>query len=95
MNKDTLQAPTDEEIARYAFHLWESEGRAHGRDVEYWFQAKAHLIARRQHDAGLLEQSEQTKTAARENPIATPMAIDVKPVKQRKANRPGSPRAYA
>lgn len=95
MNKETLQGPTDEEIARYAHHLWEAEGHVQGRDVEYWFQAKAHLTARRQHDAGLLKQAAQTQTAARENPVATPMANDVKPVKQRKANRPDGPRAFA
>jgi hypothetical protein len=46
--------PTDEEIALYAYHLWESEGCTNGRDIEHWLQAKAQLTAIRQHEAGLL-----------------------------------------
>ena len=95
MKTDELQAPADEEIARYAYHLWESEGRQHGRDMDYWMQAKAHLIARRKHDAGLLKQAAQKKPAPRENQVATPTAKEVKPVRQRGQDRPGSPRAYA
>ncbi|MEO7675483.1 MAG: DUF2934 domain-containing protein [Verrucomicrobiota bacterium] len=95
MNTDTIQPPNDEEIACFAYHLWEAEGCQHGRDTEYWFQAKAHLIARRKHDAGLLAAADSKNMEARENPVAKPMANDVKPAKQRKANRPGSPTAYA
>lgn len=95
MKNETLQAPSDEEIARYAYHLWESEGRLEGRDVDYWFQAKMQLTARQKHDAELLLQADQIKTTPVENPVATPIEKDVKPVKQRRSNRPDSPRAYA
>jgi hypothetical protein len=35
--------PAHEEIARAAYHLWEQEGRPHGRDKENWQQAIEHL----------------------------------------------------
>lgn len=54
MTTKKFQAPTDEEIARYAYYLWETEGRIHGRDLDYWLQAETHLIAARQQDADLL-----------------------------------------
>ena len=47
-------APTDEDIAGYAYHLWEVEGRQSGRDLEYWLEAKTHLTIDRQYEAGLL-----------------------------------------
>lgn len=47
-------APTDEDIAGYAHHLWDAEGRQCGRDLEYWFEAKTHLTVDRQYEAGVL-----------------------------------------
>jgi len=56
--------PTKEEIADYAFHLWSVEGCCPGRDLEYWFQAEAHLTAIRQHEAGLLTEPQRQRRAA-------------------------------
>ena len=53
-----LSAPTNEEIATYAYYLWESDGRQSGHDVDYWLQAKAHLIADRQFQAGARSRSQ-------------------------------------
>ena len=53
--------PTEEEIARFAYYLWESEGRQHGRDLDYWLQAKKHLTVDRQFEAGILEGMELKK----------------------------------
>ena len=50
--------PSREEIASYAFHLWEAEGRQPNREMDYWLQAEAHLIADRQYEAGLLPRFE-------------------------------------
>jgi hypothetical protein len=36
-------APLDEEIAVAAYHLWEQEGRPHGRDREHWRLAAEQL----------------------------------------------------
>jgi hypothetical protein len=41
-------------IRERAYHLWQSEGRPHGRDVEYWERARA-LIGMEDHpDSGRL-----------------------------------------
>lgn len=50
----TFTEPTDDEIAAYAYKLWEAEGRPNGRDLDHWLQAKAHLNADRQYEAGVL-----------------------------------------
>jgi hypothetical protein len=36
-------APTQEEIARRAYELWQRNGCQSGRDVEYWCQAEREL----------------------------------------------------
>lgn len=59
----TFQQPTDEEIARYAYYLWESEGCVHGRDMDYWLQAKAHLTTTREYEAGLLKNAPSPQKA--------------------------------
>ena len=46
MNTENTSQPSQEAIATYAYHLWESNGRQHGHDQEYWFQAQKHLKAR-------------------------------------------------
>ena len=95
MNTDSLQAPTDEEIAGYAYHLWESEGRKDGRDVEYWLQAKAHLTALRQQAAAKKKKAPKAKPAVRENQVATTATKEVKPLKARSQEPPTEPRAFA
>lgn len=37
----------DDEIAAYAYFLWEADGRPHGRDQDHWYQAKALLTVAR------------------------------------------------
>ena len=72
MMRKNFQSPTDEEIARYAYCLWEAEGRIHGRDLDYWLQAEAHLIAAREYEAGLLKDIEVSKDI---RPQSIPAAI--------------------
>lgn len=64
IDSKNVPMPTDSEIATYAYYLWESEGRLSGRDLDYWLQAKAHLIADRQYEAGLLEKKQQSPVRA-------------------------------
>ena len=45
--------PTDTEIACFAFSILQNENPQ--RATEVWLQAKAHLIAVRQHDAGMFD----------------------------------------
>jgi len=35
--------PTNEEIAKCSYLIWEKEGCPHGRDVNYWLRAEAEL----------------------------------------------------
>jgi hypothetical protein len=88
MTTKNFQAPTDEEIARYAYFLWETEGGIHGRDLDYWLQAEKHLIAARQQDADLIN-----FVSSRENPVMkapespAPRNIPVSKSSRRRQNR--------
>lgn len=73
--------PAEEEIARYAYYLWEAEGRIHGRDLDYWLQAQAHLKAHREYEEKLLALPKNIP----ENPPAIP--AQNKPAKSRRQNR--------
>lgn len=43
--------PTRDEIALSAFLAWERDGRPHGADLKYWFEAEQTLRAQRQKQA--------------------------------------------
>jgi hypothetical protein len=45
--------PTHQEIATCAYLIWEHEGRPEGREKIHWDQARAQLIACREHDMWL------------------------------------------
>ena len=74
MTKQTkiFTEPTQDEIAAYAYKLWEAEGRPNGRDVDHWLQAKAHLTADRQYEAGVL--TGPTASAKKRKPETTSRA---------------------
>ena len=42
--------PTPEEIAVFAFLIWEKEGRPSGQLRKHWLQAEIQLLACRAHD---------------------------------------------
>jgi hypothetical protein len=42
--------PPHEEVALAAYYAWEREGRPHGRDLEHWNDALAHLRRQRRAD---------------------------------------------
>ncbi len=84
-----FQPPSDEEIARYAYHLWESDGRIDGRDMDYWLQAKAHLTAHREYEAGVLKPAVKAAPA----PVPVQSAPASKPTKGRQNS--GNERTYA
>jgi|GEM_PF-1310267 len=65
----SFTAPTPEEISTYAYYLWEADGRQHGCDMDHWLQAKAHLIADRQYESGVL-QAPPPRTAAQKSALA-------------------------
>ena len=35
--------PTEQEIARRAYAIWEQEGRPHGRNLDHWLKAEREL----------------------------------------------------
>ncbi len=41
---------TEEDIRVRAYHLWEADGRPHGRDLEFWERAR-HALANGTHQA--------------------------------------------
>jgi hypothetical protein len=52
-NAKSYTPPTIDEIASCAFSIFAQEQPHRAREA--WLQAEAHLVARRQHDAGLLK----------------------------------------
>lgn len=85
MNTDSNQqvtTPTKQEIATYAYYLWETEGRQGGKEMDYWLQAEAQLIADRKHNAALQKaaaQAQQKPVSA--SPIPAPAPTRIEPVK--------------
>jgi hypothetical protein len=79
--------PNEQEIARYAYYLWESEGRVAGRDLEYWLQAKAHLMANRKHEAGLLTAREMPEAKTVSKKAAVMSAIQSSSATSKPARR--------
>jgi hypothetical protein len=45
-----MAEPTDEQIRRRAYQLWEQHGRPEGRDVQFWLRAKDELRAPEPYD---------------------------------------------
>jgi hypothetical protein len=50
MPNHTNGQPTREEIADFAYLIWEREGRPEGRAREHWLQAETQLMITRAHD---------------------------------------------
>lgn len=38
-----ISSPKHSEIAARAYHIWEREGRPHGRDLDHWLAAEREL----------------------------------------------------
>ncbi len=86
-NQTTIQGPTDNEIAVYAYHLWEADGSIPGRDMDYWLQAKAHLIADREYEAGLLRTTEEKTSSTEKSGVSAPVTSNSKLSKKRRSVR--------
>jgi hypothetical protein len=70
----TFTEPSQDEIAAYAYKLWEAEGRPNGKDLDHWLQAKAHLTADRQYEAGVLQASGSRDADTRKKRKGEPQA---------------------
>ena len=58
-----------EEIASFAYVIWEQEGRPHGQDVMHWLQAEIQVLQAGKPDAG-----QPAPTAAKSRKKAAPKA---------------------
>jgi hypothetical protein len=81
MKTENSTQPSQEEIAAYAYHLWEANGRQSGRDAEYWFQAQTQIKART-NDGGSAERRDGHGAATENKPQNSP------PKKRKTENTP-------
>ena len=59
----------EQRVRERAYHLWESEGKPHGRDVEYWERARELIGMEESAGSGLLPNPLTTPNAPRETGI--------------------------
>ncbi|HEX3801037.1 MAG TPA: DUF2934 domain-containing protein [Verrucomicrobiae bacterium] len=64
------QGPSIEEIAAYAYNIYEQEGRPEGKHTEHWLQAEAHLKA--DHQARADEPAPKATAKSDPAPAAAP-----------------------
>ena len=76
---------TQQSIETRSYHIWEHEGRPHGRHLDHWFRAEAEL---RSQTAVEAEPQPARKAAAKKavagdkKTSAAPVAAPVKPAKR-------------
>ncbi|MBF0560900.1 MAG: DUF2934 domain-containing protein [Alphaproteobacteria bacterium] len=68
-----------ERIRERAYQLWEAEGCAHGRDMEYWFRAEADVSSEAS------EPDNGSNQASRGKSARTDAESDVKPATSKPA----------
>jgi len=56
-------------IRERAYHLWEADGRPHGRDLEYWERARELVGIEQSAGSGLLPNPQTHPESARESGI--------------------------
>ncbi|MEO6181928.1 MAG: DUF2934 domain-containing protein [Verrucomicrobiota bacterium] len=93
IEEKNFQLPTDDDIAVYAYYLWESEGRVTGRELDYWLQAKAHLVAHRQYEAGLL--TSRSKTGSTRKAPELPTTVSAPKTTKKRSTSVTSDSIYA
>jgi hypothetical protein len=70
----------EQRVRERAYHLWETDGKPHGRDVEYWQRAREQIAtedsaeadgrSKAQSDPGVVEAAGTEEAEIRENPGA-------------------------
>jgi hypothetical protein len=69
-NNPLLDNPRREQRVRErAYHLWEADGKPHGRDVEFWQRAREQIAMEESAGAGLLDNPQNHPGSARETGI--------------------------
>ena len=59
----------EQRVRERAYHLWESEGKPHGRDVEYWERARELVGMEESAGSGLLPNPQNQPDSPRETGI--------------------------
>ncbi len=68
-NPLTVDPDYEHRVRERAYHLWESEGKPHGRDVEYWERARELIGMEESAGSGLLPNPMTTPDSPRETGI--------------------------
>jgi hypothetical protein len=56
-------------VRERAYHLWEADGKPHGRDVEYWERARELVGMEESAGSGLLPNPQSHPESVRESPV--------------------------
>jgi len=59
----------EQRVRERAYHLWEVEGKPHGRDVEFWQRAREQIGMEENAGAGLLPNPQSHPEAIRESGV--------------------------
>jgi hypothetical protein len=60
-----MPAIDDKVIRERAFHIWEREGRPHGRDMDHWLQARWELLGEKAPAGGTAKAAARRSGAAK------------------------------
>ncbi|MBN8875046.1 MAG: DUF2934 domain-containing protein [Rhodospirillales bacterium] len=71
MSKNPLEydAAREQKVRERAYHLWESEGKPHGRDVEFWERARELVGMEESAGSGLLPNPQSEPDSPRETGV--------------------------
>jgi hypothetical protein len=70
LNNPSHDNPAREQRVRErAYHLWEADGKPHGRDVEYWQRARELVALEENAEAGRLPNPQNHAESARETGV--------------------------
>jgi hypothetical protein len=70
LNNPSHDNPAREQLVRErAYHLWEADGKPHGRDVEYWQRARELVALEENAEAGRLANPQNHTGSARETGV--------------------------
>jgi Protein of unknown function (DUF2934) len=59
----------EQRVRERAYHLWEADGKPHGRDVEYWQRARELVAMEENGDTGRLPNPQNDPASARESGV--------------------------
>ena len=59
----------EQRVRERAYHLWEADGKPHGRDVEFWERARELIAMEESADAGKLPNPERHTGSIRETGV--------------------------